>query len=350
LTNPMQVCAIARRWALAFVLFGAFFAHWAVASPAASVQEETIRIAGPIQGLKLGLRHASMANTALHNARTAVLFLHGAGVPTSGNPDFRQGGRSFMSVLAERGFDVWALDFYGFGESDRYPEMADSPDKHLPLGPAPECAQQVQSVVTFLKQERHVQQVLLIGDSGGSIIAGLFAAEHADSVARLVLFGPITPFSDGPSPQDVLPAFALLTPIMVWNLLKSQAETAGAPDVLDSSIYQGWADTYLRSDPSSATRNPPSVRVPNGRQADLANIARGHYTFDPSEIRAPTLIVMGETDEIATFEGAKWLLKSLQHAASRRLVVLGHASHTVQFETERGTLYRVVADFLSETD
>jgi hypothetical protein len=31
-------------------------------------------------------------------------------------------------------------------------------------------------------------------------------------------------------------------------------------------------------------------------------------------------------------------------------VVLGHASHTVQFETERGTLYRVVADFLSETD
>jgi pimeloyl-ACP methyl ester carboxylesterase len=313
------------------------------------VQEETIHIEGPIQGLKLGLRHASTANTASHNAGTAVLFLHGAGVPTSSNPDFRLGGRSFVSALAERGFDVWALDFYGFGESDRYPEMAEAPDRHSPLGLAPECAQQVQSVVTFLKHERHVQQVMLIGDSGGTIVAGLFAAEHADSVSRLVLFGPITPFSDGPSPQEVLPAYALLTPITVWNLLKSRADTAG-PDVLDTSIYQGWAETYLQSDPTSATRNPPSVRVPNGRQADLANIARGHYTFDPSEIRAPTLIVMGETDEVATFEGAKWLLKGLQHAASRRLVVLGHASHTVQFETERGKLYRVVADFLGETD
>jgi pimeloyl-ACP methyl ester carboxylesterase len=147
-----------------------------------------------------------------------------------------------------------------------------------------------------------------------------------------------------------LPAYELVTPLTVWSLLKTWSEAAGTPDVLDSSAYQAWADIYLRSDVTSGTRNPPSVKIPNGRQADLAAIARGRFTFDPSEILAPTLIVMGESDAIATFQGAQWLLKALRQAASRRLIVLGHGSHTIQFESERGRLYAVTAEFLGEAD
>lgn len=88
-----------------------------------------------------------------------------------------------MTALAERGFDVWALDFYGFGESDRYPEMQDPSDKHPPLGTARDCAGQVQSVVAFLKRERHLEKIMLIGDSGGSLVAGLFVPE-ASRVAK----------------------------------------------------------------------------------------------------------------------------------------------------------------------
>jgi hypothetical protein len=57
---------------------------------------------------------------------------------------------------------------------------------------------------------------------------------------------------------------------------------------------------------------------------------------------------MGETDAIATFSGAQWLLKSLRAAPERRLVVIGHGSHTIQYETERTQLYHVMADFLNE--
>jgi pimeloyl-ACP methyl ester carboxylesterase len=323
----------------------------AAAPPAEKpVQEETVRLPGPIEGLKLGLRHASTMSVDARQARPAVLFLHGSAVPVSGNPDFRQGGQSFMTALAERGFDVWALDFYGFGESDRYPEMQDPPDKHPPLGAARECADQVQSVVAFLKRERHFKKIMLIGDSGGSLVAGLFATEHPDSVSRLILFAPITPFTDTPSPQGVLPAYEFVTPQTLWSLLKNWSDAAGTPDVLDSSAYQAWADIYLRSDATSGTRNPPSVKIPNGREADLAAIARGQFTFDPSEIRAPTLIVMGEWDTVATFQGAEWLLKSLKQAASQRLIVLGRGSHTIQFESERGRLYGIAADFLGEKE
>lgn len=84
------------------------------------------------------------------------------------------------------------------------------------------------------------------------------------------------------------------------------------------------------------------MRAPNGFQADLAAIASGHYPFDPRKIKAPTLVVMGEMDEIATFAGAQWLLKSLRQAPQRRLVVIGRSSHTIQFEAERGQLYRPI--------
>jgi pimeloyl-ACP methyl ester carboxylesterase len=120
--------------------------------------------------------------------------------------------------------------------------------------------------------------------------------------------------------------------------------------VLDSTFYRDWAAAYLRSDPTSGTRTPASVAYPNGRAADLAQAAAGHFPFDPGAIRAPTLIVMGETDEIATFPGAQWLLASLRNAPHRRLVVIGHASHTVQYETERSELYAVIADFLTQRD
>jgi pimeloyl-ACP methyl ester carboxylesterase len=189
---------------------------------------------------------------------------------------------------------------------------------------------------------------MLIGDSGGSLPAGVFAIRRPGIVARLVLFGPVTPFTEGPPASKALAAYDLITPLDLWGLFTKWSEAAGVPAVLDSSAYQSWADSYLRSDPTSRSRAPPSVRVPNGRQADLAAIARGRFTYDPSEIRAPTLIVMGEWDAIATFQGAEWLLHSLRQAQQRRLVVIGHASHTIQYEQEREQLYQVMAEFLHE--
>ena len=160
------------------------------AEPAMKVIEETLHVQGPIKGLKLGLRHASLTTPATQHPRSVVLILHGAGVPVSGNPDFPLAGHSLMTALAEKGLDVWALDYYGFGESDRYPEMSQSADSHAPLGRAEECADQVDAVMDFLKRDRHIDRIMLIGDSGGgvnvpkikgihqAIRSGMLAAEH----------------------------------------------------------------------------------------------------------------------------------------------------------------------------
>src|SRR6266852_3357626 len=57
------------------------------ARSAAKVSEETVRIPGPLKGLKLGVRHAWIANAPASLDRS-VLILPGAAVPVSGNPDY----------------------------------------------------------------------------------------------------------------------------------------------------------------------------------------------------------------------------------------------------------------------
>jgi pimeloyl-ACP methyl ester carboxylesterase len=252
-----------------------------------------------------------------------------------------------MTVLASHALDVWALDFYGFGDSDRYPEMMDPPNRHPALGRAEECADQLESVVKYLQERLHVNSVLLLGDSGGSIVAGIYATRHPELVSKLVLFGPMTPFTAAPPTTSVPLAYVTITPHDLWSQFSAWADVAGSPSVLEQGEYERWAKLYLDSDATSHTRTPPSVKIPNGREADAIAIAQGHYPFDPNKIVAPTLIVMGEWDAIATVPGAQWLLNSLRQARERQLVVIGHGSHTIQYEKERGQLYRVVAAFLT---
>jgi pimeloyl-ACP methyl ester carboxylesterase len=339
----------ARRTGAALLLIALTLAGSLSAQPTLKVHEETIHIKGPLAGLQLGLRHAYVtASTVAH--RPVVLMLHGAGVPVSGNPDYPLGGRSMMTALAENGLDVWALDYYGFGDSDRYPEMQDAPQAHQPLGKAEDCADQVDSVIDFLKRDRKIDTVMLMGDSGGSLVAGVYATRRPTIVSRLILFGPETPFTAGEPAGSALPAYEDVTPADLWDQFTEWSHAAGKPDVLDASAFKEWAATYLRSDPTSATRTPPSVRIPNGRQADTSAIVGGKFPYDPGAIRAATLIVMGEFDAIATYPGAQWLLQSLRQAPQRRLVVIGRGSHTIQYEAERGQLYRVMSDFLLERD
>jgi pimeloyl-ACP methyl ester carboxylesterase len=269
---------------------------------AAAVREETIRIERPLRGLRLALRHAATPETTAR--RPVVLILHGTNIAVSGNPDFPIGGRSLMTALAELGLDVWALDFYGYGESDRYPEMDQAADQHPPVGLAAECAVQVESVVDFLKQRRHVDQLEMIGDSRGSLVAGIFATRHPEALSRLVLFGPITPFTKGSPAAAKPPAYDLVTPSDLWDRLTSWSRAVGEPAALDATVYPAFAAAYLRGDPTSGTRVPPSVRVPGGPTAGMAAVASGQFSYDPSKIRARTLIVMGESDEITTFAGA----------------------------------------------
>jgi pimeloyl-ACP methyl ester carboxylesterase len=86
----------------------------------------------------------------------------------------------------------------------------------------------MEAISAFLRHRLHVNRLMLLGDSGGSLVAGLFAARHPELVSRLVLFGPVTPFTQGPSPSATLPAYLLMTPQDLWSQFSAWADAAGS--------------------------------------------------------------------------------------------------------------------------
>lgn len=64
----------------------------------------------------------------------AVLFIHGASFPSELASGFKIGGASWMDHLTNAGYDVFALDFLGYGKSDRYDYMSNEVGKNEQRG------------------------------------------------------------------------------------------------------------------------------------------------------------------------------------------------------------------------
>jgi pimeloyl-ACP methyl ester carboxylesterase len=146
-------------------------------APQLDPREQHFRIRGPRQGLSLFLRFLPALDTGFE-PRRAVLYVHGATFPSALSIAHRFDGKSWRDALGEAGFDVWALDFYGFGHSDRYPEMDQPAAENLPLCVAEDAAQQLTAAVQFILDHQGLEQLSLISHSWGSMPACLFAAAH----------------------------------------------------------------------------------------------------------------------------------------------------------------------------
>ena len=302
-------------------------------------------------GLRIYLRHQSPAASTPCPRESPVLFVHGATFPSALAAGYRFDGVSWMTDLASRGFDVWALDFLGYGESDRYPEMREPAAANPPLGRAPEAARQIAAAAAFITSRSEAcrpqdsAKVSLVAHSWGTIAAGRYAAEHPGRVDRLVLFGPVARRARDPD-TSVAPAWQVVTADEQAARFTGYVP-AGEPPVFDSRHLSAWGPAYLASDPTSGERTPRSVRIPNGPIADLVAAWSGRLPYDPAMITVPTLIVRGEWETITTDADARWLYDALVHAPVRRDVKIGRATHVAHLETSRRELYAETALFLA---
>jgi len=328
--------------AVPLLIAGAASAQTASRPPVGRAEEFLVPMPG--SRLRVLLRHQA----ADHPARSAspVLFIHGATFPSALAAAFPQAGRSWMQDLAARGFDVWALDFLGYGGSDRYPEMgrpaAGTPE---PLGRAPEAAGQIAAAVEFITARQRVSRVSLVAHSWGTIPAGLYAGDHPERIDKLVLFGPVTRREGTAEP----------VPTGASWFVTEQAQRdrfygyvpSGEPPVFDSAAFAVWGPAYLATDPTSVTRNPASVEVPSGPIADADQAWAGHLQYDPARITAPVLIVRGAWDIVTEDADAAWLFAALRHSPMVRDVKLSRGTHVMHLESGRYQLYDEVALFLA---
>jgi pimeloyl-ACP methyl ester carboxylesterase len=306
-----------------------------------TIQSEIVRINSAIFGLQLALHHRFLTTRA---ARKVVLFAEGSAVPTSANADFKINGSSWMDNLASSGFDVWSLDYLGYGESSRY---RDRDLENFP-GRATDCASQLTLAVRFILKRQRASRLSLIGDSFGSLVAGIYATRSPQTVETLILFAPVTPVSVPQPSQEPRPStrFHLVTPDDLWQLYASWLPKGEFAGLTQHFFLTSWGSKYLDSDPTSRQRTPASIMVPAGPDVDSINIAAGRFPYDPRLIQAPTLIIFGEWDSVATEAGGQRLFELLSGTRHKRQIVIGKGTHILQLESNRHILYREVENFL----
>lgn len=307
---------------------------------------------GP-DGLDLFVRrHAPPNVEAGGSVGPAVLYVHGATFSSGLSVGYPFDGRSWAGELAASGVDVWALDFAGYGRSSRYPGQTDDPARGFPLGRAVGpggAGEQLVRVLRHVVDVRGGGQVSLLAHSWGTVAAGIAAISCPELVDRLVLFGPITArmLAGLPDPNG----------LGAWHPVTVRAQhdrfvedvPAGHRPVLTEQ-FPSWARHWLATDPTSAERTPPSVRIPSGPRADIFSAWSGDLAYDPGQIQVPTLIVRGEWDSLCTDTDAWALFDSLSGAPLRRDVKISGGTHLMHLESSRYALYRETATFLLAGD
>lgn len=313
------------------------------------VSEQVFRIPGPRDGMWLFLRFLPTQRPS-SSKRRAVLYVHGATFPSALSIAYRFEGRSWRDELCAAGFDVWGLDFYGFGGSDRYLEMDLPADQHGPLCTAADAAEQLKCAVDFILTHQQINAVSLISHSWGAMPAGILAANHPALVDRWVLFGPITRRAPRRYERPpLLPAWRLICAEDQWNRFVEDVPEHEAP-VLSKVEFETWAATYLDSDPQSRSRSPPSVKTPVGPFSEIIAAWHGVLPWTPAAVQAPVAIIRGEWDGLVTDEDAGWLYRAFAKSRNKRDIKISRGTHLMHLETMRRALWRASVDFLLGDD
>jgi len=257
-------------------------------------------------------------------------------------------GLSWMDYIARRGYDVYLVDLRGYGHSTRPPEMAKPAAEHQPIVRTEVAVKDVEAAVDHILARRGLTKLNLMGWSWGTAIMGRYATQNSDKVNRLVLYAPPW-IRKAPATSSAAPLGAYQT----WTMEQARSRLqTGAPeekktDLMPAAWFEAWSAATLATDPVGAKQTPPVVRTPTGTVQDTREYWFAEKSlWEPSEIRASTLIVLGEWDGgVAT---AQTIFGKLSSAPYKRLVQIGEGSHLVFMEKNRMQLFREVQLFLDE--
>ncbi|GHN00538.1 hypothetical protein WSM22_20270 [Cytophagales bacterium WSM2-2] len=303
---------------------------------------EILKTGSRIPGLSLAITHNG---PAVPSNDYPVLFIHGATFPSALAFAFRMNGYSWMDNLSENGFDTYALDFLGYGHSDRYPEMSSSSPKGKPVGMAGEIYRDIDKAVDFILQKTGKKKICLIAHSWGGAVAALYATKFPAKVEKLVLFASITK-RDGKELSPVIEkTYESLTPVQRVTAMKDLTP----PEMtcqLEPEITTTWGEQWLKSDPLATKSKSDSVRFPSGYTLDFNNLTNGRALYNPADIMAPVLLIRGEWDKYPDNNDEGSLLSELKNSPGKKYVVIEKATHVMHLEKNRHQLYDETLNFL----
>lgn len=258
-----------------------------------------------------------------------VLFLvHGSSISARSSFDLNVAGHgeySIMNKFAEYGFDVWTMDFAGYGRSS-----AGDGNSNIADG-----VQDLRAAVEVVARETGQQRYHFFGESSGALRAGAYAMEQPQHVNRLVLTALTYTGQGSPTLADrakQLEFYRNHNRRPRDNAMIHSIFTRDKSGTSDPAVGDALADAELRFGDS----------VPTGTYLDMtANLP----VIDPQNIHAPVLVARGEYDGIATDEDCLNFYRKLPNS-DRQFVILPGMAHSLVLGLNRHQLWHVMRSFL----
>jgi pimeloyl-ACP methyl ester carboxylesterase len=260
-----------------------------------------------------------------------ILFVHGSSMASQPTFDLHVAGRadsSAMDHFVRLGYDTWCVDMEGYGRSDKHRDI----NSDIATG-----ADDLAAATDYIARTRSVTSVLMYGISSGALRAALFAQRHPERVRRLALDAFVWTGQGSPTLADRrkrLPEFRAKNRRPIDRAFVRSIFTRDHPGTADEEVVEAFADAILALDDS----------VPTGTYVDMcANLP----LVDPARITAPTIVMRGEYDGIASVEDLLEFFTKLPNPDKQFAVMPGIAHASLQQKNYR-LVYHILHSFLSQ--
>lgn len=240
--------------------------------------------------------------------RETVLLIHGVGVGWAcwdlGIKDY-----SMMEFLAREGFDVFAIDHRGYGKSTKVDGLTVTSEA---------CADDLKSVIDFIKNLRGIEKINVVGHSFGGMVVVCLAGKYPECVGKIVSIG---------SPYKALPpSFQSVADELIKQSNKGVSYVPNIHHLtVEEHLYsyeREVVDTYKEM----VAQSYPECAM--GIILDVASLKHSKYIPD---ITAPTLLINGALEYVVDPDDAAQCLNDLG-AKQKALLVIGNAYHLVFLE------------------
>ena len=257
-----------------------------------------------------------------------VLFLvHGSSI-SSTSFDLTVPGKgeySLMDTFARFGFDVWTMDFEGYGKSSRTEGNSNIADGVADLNAA----------LPVVTRETGERKFHVFGESSGALRAGAFAMAHPELINRLVLAAFTYTGEGSPTLADRAKQLEFYRTHnrrprdrdMIRSIF-----TRDKPGTSDPAVGEALADAEMKY----------GNDIPTGTYLDMT----AHLpVVEPLQVHVPVLLVRGEYDGIATEVDLLNFYKQLPYP-DRQMIILPGAAHALTLGTNRQQFWHVMRAFL----
>lgn len=315
------------------------------------ISTEHFQIPSDTPGINLHVLNKRDADISSFSAERTILMMHGATFSSGSLYDVAHDGYSFVDYLAQQGFDVYAVDVRGYGESSRPAEMDRAAQENAPLVRTETGVRDFGSAVDFILRTRGLKKLNVIGMSWGGSVTGAYVSRHNDKVVKLGLIAPQW-LSSGPVAIDVggqLDAYRMVPVSAIKERWLSCAPAHGRDGLIPEGWFEAWVAATVKTEPLANLREKNTIRATNGAILDIREYwTAGKPFYDPSRIEVPVLLTHGEWDRDVPLDLAQAYFSTLSGAPYRRWLEVGEATHMMVLEKNRLQVFNALAQFFKE--